>query len=134
MQNDCIHSKWHFKNLFVGKGKGQFSENLTFVKQHLSLHQKKHWLWKKRVVWHFLIHRDSGYLMSSASILSISRRIHIFFYKRLHFPSQPGYEILENKAESCLAVAVLAVFYMKSKEMAILRYLMLSGCFVVSYL
>ena len=71
--------------------------------------------------------------MSSASILSISRRIHIFFYKRLHFPSQPGYEILENKAESCLAVAVLAVFYMKSKEMAILRYLMLISCFVVSY-
>ena len=33
--------------------------------------------------------------------------MHNFFYKQLHFKSQPGVdsEILENEAESCLAVA-----------------------------
>ena len=34
-------------------------------------------------------------------------KVHIFFYRQLDFPSEPGYanEILENEPESCLAVA-----------------------------
>ena len=42
-----------------------------------------------------------------------------FFYKQLHFPSQPGVakEIWENEAESCLAVAyVLGCFLHEIKE------------------
>ena len=42
-----------------------------------------------------------------------------FFYKQLHFPSQPGVakEICENEAESCLEVAyVLSCFLLEIKE------------------
>ena len=50
---------------------------------------------------------------------SLPDRLHIFFYKQLHFPSQPGVakKFWENEAESCLAVAyVLGCFLHEIKE------------------
>ena len=49
----------------------------------------------------------------------LSKKVHIFPYKQLHFPSQPGVakEIWGNEAESCLAVAyVLGCFLHEIKE------------------
>ena len=44
---------------------------------------------------------------NQASVDPLSKQLHIFFYRQLNFPSEPGVanEILENEAKSCLAVA-----------------------------
>ena len=57
--------------------------------------------------------------MTMCRIIRIAKMYRLFFYKQLHFPSQPGVakEIWGNEAESCLAVAyVLGCFLHEIKE------------------
>ena len=47
-------------------------------------------------------------------MVAIDLGVRTFFYKQLHFPSQPGVakEIWENEAESCLAVAYVFDYFL----------------------
>ena len=61
----------------------------------------------------------SGRTSQTDNFTNFNDNTHFFFYKQLHFPSQPGVakEIWGNEAESCLAVAyVLGCFLHEIKE------------------
>ena len=106
-------------NTFLLGRVGLIFRKFDFFKATTEPRTKNAFFIKKRVISHFMIEQDWGYLLSSALILLTHRCMDIFSISEFIFHlSQPDvpYDILENVAEGFLAAAALAVFCRKSER------------------